>query len=84
MGVDYEIRPTRYDPRFPNQNQTVHCWQYYVDYFKCAKELANEDPSKQRICDQFQNAYRMLCPASWVNKWDEQRESGIFPADINE
>lgn len=29
---------TRYigfDARFPNQNQTKHCWQNYVDYHKC-------------------------------------------------
>jgi hypothetical protein len=24
-----------YDARFPNQNQTKHCWQNYVDYHKC-------------------------------------------------
>jgi cytochrome c oxidase subunit 6b len=23
------------DARFPNQNQTKHCWQNYVDYHKC-------------------------------------------------
>ncbi|RKF73431.1 hypothetical protein GcM1_244099 [Golovinomyces cichoracearum] len=26
---------TGYDARFPNQNQTKHCWQNYVDYGKC-------------------------------------------------
>jgi cytochrome c oxidase subunit 6b len=26
---------TGYDARFPNQNQTKHCWQNYVDYHKC-------------------------------------------------
>lgn len=35
------IAPTRltasqgFDARFPNQNQTKHCWQNYVDYHKC-------------------------------------------------
>jgi len=24
-----------FDARFPNQNQTKHCWQNYVDYNKC-------------------------------------------------
>ena len=24
-----------FDARFPNQNQTKHCWQNYVDYHKC-------------------------------------------------
>jgi cytochrome c oxidase subunit 6b len=23
------------DARFPNMNQTKHCWQNYVDYHKC-------------------------------------------------
>lgn len=26
---------TGFDARFPNQNQTKHCWQNYVDYHKC-------------------------------------------------
>ena len=26
---------TGVDARFPNQNQTKHCWQNYVDYHKC-------------------------------------------------
>jgi hypothetical protein len=24
-----------FDARFPNVNQTKHCWQNYVDYHKC-------------------------------------------------
>lgn len=27
-----------YDARFPQQNQTKHCWQNYVDYHKCINE----------------------------------------------
>lgn len=32
-----ELIPPRagFDARFPNQNQTKHCWQNYVDYHKC-------------------------------------------------
>ncbi|KIH93483.1 cytochrome c oxidase subunit 6b [Sporothrix brasiliensis 5110] len=26
---------TGVDARFPNTNQTKHCWQNYVDYHKC-------------------------------------------------
>ena len=29
------MRATGYDARFPNMNQTKHCWQNYVDYHKC-------------------------------------------------
>jgi hypothetical protein len=28
-------RSLGFDARFPNQNQTKHCWQNYVDYHKC-------------------------------------------------
>jgi hypothetical protein len=28
-------RTVGFDARFPNQNQTKHCWQNYVDYHKC-------------------------------------------------
>lgn len=24
-----------FDARFPNQNQTKHCWQNFIDYHKC-------------------------------------------------
>ena len=33
-----------FDARFPNQNQTKHCWQNYVDYHKCI--LAKGDDFK--------------------------------------
>jgi len=29
------LRSLGFDARFPNQNQTKHCWQNYVDYHKC-------------------------------------------------
>ncbi|CAG8957864.1 hypothetical protein HYFRA_00000204 [Hymenoscyphus fraxineus] len=39
MSDDRETKPfkfvTGFDARFPNQNQTKHCWQNYVDYHKC-------------------------------------------------
>ncbi|KAK9449079.1 cytochrome c oxidase subunit 6B [Limtongia smithiae] len=71
--------PTRYDPRFPNQNQTAHCWQNYVDYYKCVAAKGEEF----KPCAQFRNGYRLLCPLSWVEKWDEQRENGNFAGDLS-
>ncbi|KAM3074262.1 Cytochrome c oxidase subunit 6B [Clarireedia jacksonii] len=39
MSEERETKPfkfvTGFDARFPNQNQTKHCWQNYVDYHKC-------------------------------------------------
>ncbi|KAI9844369.1 MAG: Cytochrome c oxidase subunit 6B [Thelocarpon superellum] len=33
---------TGFDARFPNQNQTKHCWQNYVDYHKCVLAKGEE------------------------------------------
>ncbi|KAK1922700.1 cytochrome c oxidase, subunit VIb [Papiliotrema laurentii] len=65
--------------RFPNQNQTKHCWQNYVDYHKCVN-AKGEDFAP---CQQFKKAYRSLCPStSNTARWDEQIENGIFPASL--
>jgi hypothetical protein len=34
-GVLISFARIGFDARFPNQNQTKHCWQNYVDYHKC-------------------------------------------------
>jgi cytochrome c oxidase subunit 6b len=66
-------RPTNgcigFDARFPNQNQTKHCWQNYVDYHKCI--LAKGEDFAP--CRQFFLAYRSLCPSGWTSRWDDQR-----------
>ncbi|KAK0741005.1 cytochrome c oxidase polypeptide vib [Schizothecium vesticola] len=66
------------DARFPNTNQTKHCWQNYVDYHKCV--LAKGEDFAP--CRQFWLAYRSLCPSGWYTRWDEQREAGSFPARL--
>ncbi|KAK8859768.1 cytochrome c oxidase subunit VIb [Apiospora arundinis] len=67
------------DARFPNVNQTKHCWQNYVDYHKCI----NAKGEDFKPCRQFFLAYRSLCPSGWYQRWDEQRESGNFPAKLD-
>ncbi|KXJ96835.1 cytochrome c oxidase, subunit VIb [Microdochium bolleyi] len=67
------------DARFPNQNQTKHCWQNYVDYHKCIN-AKGEDFAP---CRQFYLAYKSLCPSGWHQRWDEQREAGNFPAKLD-
>ncbi|CAD6574228.1 MAG: Cytochrome c oxidase subunit 6B [Alectoria fallacina] len=69
---------TGFDARFPNQNQTKHCWQNYVDYHKCV--LAKGEDFAP--CRQFFLAYRSLCPSAWCERWDDQRENGNFPVDL--
>ena len=33
----YTINTVQFDARFPNTNQNRHCFQAYVDYFRCIK-----------------------------------------------
>ena len=40
-----------FDARFPNQNQTKHCWQNYVDYHKCILAKGEDfKPCRQVRC----------------------------------
>ncbi|KAI9220535.1 cytochrome c oxidase polypeptide vib [Blastocladiella britannica] len=72
---DIKVETVAFDARFPNGNQTKHCWQNYVDYFKCV-EAKGEDYAP---CTQFRKAYMSLCPPQWLEKWDEAREGGVSP-----
>jgi cytochrome c oxidase subunit 6b len=52
-----------YNPRFPNQNQTKHCWSAFVEFHKCAFEKGDpEDPK----CKKFQVIAKARCPTKWV------------------
>ncbi|MCP2052835.1 UNVERIFIED_ORG: hypothetical protein J3D59_002695 [Pseudomonas fluorescens] len=66
---------TNFDARFPNTNQSKHCWQSYVDYYKCI-QANGEDFSP---CTQFKKDYTSWCPKEWVIRWDEQLENGTSP-----
>ncbi|KAF2668775.1 cytochrome c oxidase subunit 6B, partial [Microthyrium microscopicum] len=68
-----------FDARFPNVNQTKHCWQNYVDYHKCI----NAKGEDFKPCKQFYFAYHSLCHSSWTERWDEQRENGNFPSKLD-
>jgi cytochrome c oxidase subunit 6b len=59
----FKLRTVDFDARFPNTNQTKHCWQKYVDYQKCIKILGDGHPD----CQAFQRDYRSLCPYEWVS-----------------
>lgn len=64
-----------FDARFPNTNQSKHCWQNYVDYYRCIQAKGeNYTP-----CTQFKKIYTSFCPVDWVKDWDEQRENGTLP-----
>jgi len=38
-----------FDARFPNQNQTKHCWQNYVDYHKCILAKGEDFPPCRQV-----------------------------------
>ncbi|KAF8311084.1 cytochrome c oxidase, subunit VIb [Clavulina sp. PMI_390] len=67
-----------FDARFPNTNQSRHCFQNYVDYHKCIAAKGDEFAP----CKQFFRAYNSLCPNDWISRFDEQRESNAFPVSL--
>ncbi|EED81619.1 subunit VIb of cytochrome c oxidase, partial [Postia placenta Mad-698-R] len=78
----YVLQTAGFDARFPNTNQTRHCFQNYTDYFKCIAAKGEEFAP----CKQFKRAYNSLCPSTYtpcaIGKWDEQRENNTFPASL--
>lgn len=58
--------------------ESKHCWQNYVDYYKCINVRGEEF----QPCRQFFQAYNALCPNEWIDRWNTQREGGTFPADL--
>ncbi|CDO52266.1 similar to Saccharomyces cerevisiae YLR038C COX12 Subunit VIb of cytochrome c oxidase [Geotrichum candidum] len=79
MAEESPLKTVGFDPRYPYQNQTKHCWQSYVDYHKCVN-AKGEDFAP---CQVFFKAFSSLCPTFWVEKWDDQRENGNFPAKLD-
>ncbi|XP_050301662.1 uncharacterized protein LOC126739887 isoform X1 [Anthonomus grandis grandis] len=73
-----DIKTVPFDPRFPNTNQTRHCYQSYVDFYRCQRIRGSD----YAPCNYFQKVFHAMCPNAWVEKWDEQRESGTFPGNI--
>jgi len=69
-----------YNPHFPNSNQTKHCWSSYVNYHQCVKLKGAGDAE----CNEFQSSALMLCPSTWLNKWDEEREEGKFASPYDQ
>ena len=58
----------------------------FIDAHRCARHMEakaerlgreiTEDENKQ--CRYFEWVYRDMCPPSWVMKWREQMEEGVF------
>ena len=55
-----------------------NCFQNYLDFYRCIN-IRGED---YEPCQYFKKSFTTICPMNWVEKWDEQREAGTFPADL--
>lgn len=77
--ADYKLQTPGFDARFPQQNQTKHCFQSYLDYHKCVA-IKGEDFAP---CKVFWQTFQSLCPGDWIETWDDQRENGTFPGDLS-
>ncbi|KAI3404978.2 COX12 [Candida oxycetoniae] len=82
MAIDpatFKFDTPQFDPRFPNQNQSKHCAQSYIDYHKCVN-VKGEDFEP---CQIFFKTFTSLCPLMWIEKWDDQRSAGTFPVNMD-
>lgn len=75
---EFVFETVQFDPRFPNQNQTRHCYQSYVDFHRCQK-LRGES---YEPCQYFKKVFTTMCPNAWIAKWNDQLEDGTFPTKI--
>lgn len=75
---EIKLETAPFDPRFPNTNQTLYCYQSYVDFHRCQKVKGEG----AEVCKYFKKCYRSMCPNAWVERWDEQREKGTFAGRI--
>eukprot|EP00285_Hemiselmis_virescens_P018069 CAMPEP_0173384996 /NCGR_PEP_ID=MMETSP1356-20130122/7573_1 /TAXON_ID=77927 ORGANISM="Hemiselmis virescens, Strain PCC157" /NCGR_SAMPLE_ID=MMETSP1356 /ASSEMBLY_ACC=CAM_ASM_000847 /LENGTH=94 /DNA_ID=CAMNT_0014340603 /DNA_START=79 /DNA_END=363 /DNA_ORIENTATION=+ len=66
------------DVRTPETNQAKHCYFKYNEFFRCEKFKGEGAPA----CKVLKSHYTSLCPSEWVERWDEQREAGIFPGPL--
>ncbi|EPS74026.1 hypothetical protein M569_00726 [Genlisea aurea] len=76
--LQIELKTAPADFRFPTTNQTRHCFTRYIEFHRCVA-AKGEDSGE---CAKFANYYRALCPGEWIEKWNEQRESGTFPGPL--
>uniref|UniRef100_A0A673IXL9 Cytochrome c oxidase subunit 6B1 n=1 Tax=Sinocyclocheilus rhinocerous TaxID=307959 RepID=A0A673IXL9_9TELE len=52
-----------------------------TDYYRCQKALDAKGVDTAP-CDWYKRVYKSLCPLSWIEKWDSQREDGTFPGKL--
>mmetsp|Transcript_22180 Transcript_22180/g.25249 ORF Transcript_22180/g.25249 Transcript_22180/m.25249 type:complete len:116 (-) Transcript_22180:205-552(-) len=70
-----EARTTPRDPRFRAHNQAGHCWNRYNEWLVCLKQTSSDEDA----CKPLRYMAINVCPGIWTEKWDEEREEGLFP-----
>ncbi|CAN0908309.1 Putative cytochrome c oxidase subunit 6b-like [Linum grandiflorum] len=47
-------------------------------------QLIHKEKDEDEVgeCEKLAKYYRALCPSEWIERWNEQREQGIFPGPI--
>ncbi|KAM4133518.1 hypothetical protein ACJW30_01G335100 [Castanea mollissima] len=78
MMVEVELKTAPVDFRFPTTNQTRHCFTRYIEFHRCLAAKGEESGA----CETFAEDYRSFCPGDWVERWNEQRETGTFPGPL--
>lgn len=73
-----KIKTVPFDPRFPNQNQTRHCYQSFLDFHRCEKIRG----TKYEPCQYFKTVFEIMCPSEWVENWNDQIKAGTFAGKI--
>ncbi|KAE8214709.1 hypothetical protein CF327_g1929 [Tilletia walkeri] len=58
----FTLQTASFDARFPNQNQNKHCYQNYLDYFRCINAKGEEHTP----CKHFYRKYHSLCPSTFT------------------
>mmetsp|Transcript_33173 Transcript_33173/g.42891 ORF Transcript_33173/g.42891 Transcript_33173/m.42891 type:complete len:110 (+) Transcript_33173:50-379(+) len=73
-----EVKATRTTPRDNRfagaQNQANHCWNRYNEWLFFFKSTKDEEG-----CKNMRNYALKICPSIWSDKWDEERDEGIYP-----
>ncbi|CAG9540248.1 unnamed protein product [Cercopithifilaria johnstoni] len=67
------------DARYQQIKMGRHCSDYYQDYYRCTN-LLGED---YKPCKFFYNTFKDICPSSWIQKFDEWREEGVYPGHFD-
>lgn len=75
--VVLEFKTAPVDKRFPNTNQTRHCYARYIEFHRCAR-IKGEDHAD---CSKFKSWYRSMCPLMWVSNTDSN--SGMWRKSLN-